>query len=62
MALCIVTIVGCLQGITSGNKVTPWVVGFFPNTNHLKQQIETHAKLRMKFEATKTLAQLKAGK
>ncbi|CAB4015560.1 zinc finger MYM-type 1-like [Paramuricea clavata] len=35
---------------------------FFPNTNHLKQQIETHEESMTHKEATKHYAQIKAGK
>ena len=47
---------------TSRNKDTPWIDGFFPNTNHLKQQIETHEESMSHKEATKHYVQIKAGK
>lgn len=47
---------------TSRNSDTPWIDGFSPNTKHLKQQIETHEESMAHKEATKALAQSKAGK
>ncbi|CAB4038701.1 Hypothetical predicted protein, partial [Paramuricea clavata] len=47
---------------TSRNKDTPWIDGFFSNTNHLKQQIETHEESMTHKEATKHYAHIKAGK
>ncbi|XP_028417041.1 zinc finger MYM-type protein 1-like [Dendronephthya gigantea] len=47
---------------TSNNKDSPWIDGFIPNTKRLKQQIERHEESIAHKEATKSLAQLKAGK